>query len=173
MIANDDGSYDSMSEDEMEAIEHVAMHRQVNDEEDAQVYCDNDSSPALVVSKVLTLQHQQGDDQRCHIFHTKANINGSSVKVIMAEGFAITWQVKSYVATAIGQEEEPSPLQGSMAKRLRNNSSGAHRACFFQDRRLRGHHWVRRGSYVRVPSSSRKTLAIGSRHHPQRENKPL
>lgn len=52
MIANDDGTYDSMSEDEMKALEHVTMHRQVNEEEDAQVFCDNDSSPALVVSKV-------------------------------------------------------------------------------------------------------------------------
>ena len=53
MIINDDGSYDSMSDDEMEALEHVAMHRQVNDEEDNQVFCDNDSSPNLVVSKVI------------------------------------------------------------------------------------------------------------------------
>ena len=86
MIINDDGSYDSMSDDEMEALEHVAMHRQVNEEEDRQVFCDNDSSPNLVVSKVLTLQHQQDDDQRCHIFHTKAGINGRSVKVIIDGG---------------------------------------------------------------------------------------
>ena len=56
MILNDDGTYDSMSEGEMDALEQVAMHRQVNDEEE-QVFCDEDSSPALVVSKVLTLQH--------------------------------------------------------------------------------------------------------------------
>mgnify|MGYP005825391437 FL=1 len=30
MIFNDDGTYDSMSEEEMEALEHVAMHRRVN-----------------------------------------------------------------------------------------------------------------------------------------------
>jgi hypothetical protein len=86
MIANDDGTYDSMSEDEMEALEHVAMHRQVNKKEDAQVYCDNDSSPTLVVSKVLTIQQQQDKDQRFHIFHTKAGINGCSVKVIIDGG---------------------------------------------------------------------------------------
>ena len=63
MILNDDGTYDSMSEDEMEAIEQVAMHRHVNEDEDDQVFCDEDSSPALVVSKVLTLQHQQDEDQ--------------------------------------------------------------------------------------------------------------
>ena len=78
MILNDDGTYDSMSEGETEALEQVAMHRQVNDEEE-QVFCDEDSSPALVVSKVLTLQHHQEEDQRCHIFHTKAGINGRSV----------------------------------------------------------------------------------------------
>ena len=75
MILNDDNTYDSMSEGELDALEQVAMHRQVNDEEE-QVFCDEDSSPALVVSKVLTLQHHQEEDQRYHIFHTKAGING-------------------------------------------------------------------------------------------------
>ena len=58
MVFNDDGTYDSMSEGKMEALEQVAMHRQVNNEEE-QVFCDEDSSPALVVSKVLTFQHHQ------------------------------------------------------------------------------------------------------------------
>jgi len=86
MIANADGTYDSMSEEEMEALEHVAMHRQVNEDEDDQVFCDNDLIPALVVSKILTLQQQQDEDQRCHIFHTKAGIQGHSVKVIIDGG---------------------------------------------------------------------------------------
>ena len=58
----------------------------MNEDEDDQVFCDEDSSPALVVSKVLTLQHQQEEDQRCHIFHTKAGINGRSIKVIIDGG---------------------------------------------------------------------------------------
>src|SRR5215216_3200954 len=62
------------------------MHRQVNEDEDDQIFCDEDSSPALVVSKVLTLQHQQEEDKRCHIFHTKAGINGRAVKVIIDGG---------------------------------------------------------------------------------------
>ena len=62
------------------------MHHQVNEEDDAQVFCDNDSSTALVVPKVLTLQHHQEEDQCCHIFHTKADINGRSVKVIIDGG---------------------------------------------------------------------------------------
>ena len=85
MILNNDNTYDSMSEGEMDVLEQVAMHRQVNDEEE-HVFCDEDSSPALVVSKVLTLQHHQEEDQRCHIFHTKAGINGRSVKVITDGG---------------------------------------------------------------------------------------
>ena len=85
MILNDGGTYDSMSEGETEALEQVAMHWQVNDEEE-QVFCGEDSSPALVVSKVLTLQHHQEEEQRCHIFHTKADINGRSVKVIIDGG---------------------------------------------------------------------------------------
>ena len=67
------------SEEEMEALEHVAMQRRVNEDQDDQVFCDNDSSPSLVVSKDLVLQHHQEEDQRCHIFHTKAGINGRSV----------------------------------------------------------------------------------------------
>ena len=58
MILNDDGTYDSMSEEEMEALEQVSMHRRVNKDEHDQVFCDEDSSLSLVVSKVLTLQHQ-------------------------------------------------------------------------------------------------------------------
>ena len=58
MVFNDDGTYDSMSEGEMVALEQVAMHRQVNNEERVQ-YQEEDqslnSSPTLVVSKVLTL----------------------------------------------------------------------------------------------------------------------
>ena len=58
MILNDNDTYDTTSEGKMDALEQVAMHRQVNNEEE-QVFCDEDSSPTLVVSKVLTLQHQQ------------------------------------------------------------------------------------------------------------------
>ena len=88
---NANGTYDSMSEDEMEALEQVAMHRQVNEDEDNHIYCDNDSSPALVVSKVLTLQQHQDEDQRCHIFHTKAGIQGRSVKVIIDGGSCLNF----------------------------------------------------------------------------------
>ncbi len=63
MILNDDDTYDSMSEEEMEALELVAMHRRANEDEDDQVFCDEDSRSALVVSKVLTFQHQQAEDQ--------------------------------------------------------------------------------------------------------------
>ena len=45
MILNDDGTYDSMSEEEMEALEQVAMHWCMNKDEDDQVFCDEDSSP--------------------------------------------------------------------------------------------------------------------------------
>ena len=38
MILNDDGTYDSMSEEEMEALEQVAMYRRVNEDEDDQVF---------------------------------------------------------------------------------------------------------------------------------------
>ena len=37
MILNDDDTYESMSEEEMESLEQVAMHGQVNDDENDQV----------------------------------------------------------------------------------------------------------------------------------------
>lgn len=60
MIINEDGEYDSRTEGELKALDNVARHRQVNDDEDDQVFCDNDSGPALVVSMILTIQ--QDDD---------------------------------------------------------------------------------------------------------------
>ena len=96
MILNNDGTYDSMSEGEMEALEQVAMHRQVNEDEEEQVFCDEDSSPALVVSKVLTLQHQQTKiNDAISSTQRPASMDGPSRSSSM-EGVAITWQVKNY-----------------------------------------------------------------------------
>ena len=46
MILNDDGTYDSMCQEEMDALVQVAMHRRVNKDEDDQVFCDEDPSPS-------------------------------------------------------------------------------------------------------------------------------
>src|ERR1041385_1076738 len=72
---------------EMDALAQVSQHIQANDDdEDGHIYCDNVASPSLVVSKVLTLQQELDENQRCHIFHTKASIKGRSVKVIIDGG---------------------------------------------------------------------------------------
>ena len=113
MILNNDGTYDSMSEGEMDALEQVAMHRQVNDEEE-QVFCDEDSSPVIVLSKVLTLQHHQEEDQRRHIFHTKAGINGRSIKVIIDGGSCHNLASEELCSASITQDEAPTSLQSSM-----------------------------------------------------------
>jgi hypothetical protein len=63
MITNDAGTYESLSEEEMKALDHVAMHCQVNADEDAPVFCGNDPSSALIVFIVLTLKQQQDEDQ--------------------------------------------------------------------------------------------------------------
>jgi len=57
----------------------------VNEDEDAQVFCDNDPSPALVVSKILTLQQHQ-DKSNVATSSTPAGIQGRSVKVIIDGG---------------------------------------------------------------------------------------
>ena len=56
MIFNDDGTYDSMSEEEMEALEHVAMHRRMNEDEDDHVFVTTIRVPlSLSVSKPADL----------------------------------------------------------------------------------------------------------------------
>ena len=143
MIFNDDGTNDSMSEGEMEALENVAMHRQVNEDEDDQVFCDEDSSPALVVSKVLTLQHQQDEDQRCHIFHTKAGINGRSVKVIIDGGSCHNLASEELCSKLhLVKMKHPHPYKVQMAKRLPHYPSRAYGTSFLQDRSLRRHFGV-------------------------------
>lgn len=69
MIIDDGGEYDSRTEGELEALDNVAQHWQVNDDEVDQVFFDNDSGPTLVISKILTIQqpkmsylsHQRGN----------------------------------------------------------------------------------------------------------------
>ena len=96
MILNDDGTYDSMSEEEMEALEQVAMHRRMNEYEDDQVFCDEDSSPALIVSKVLTLEHQQEEEQDgTSSTQRLASMEGPSRSSSM-EVIVTTWQLKNY-----------------------------------------------------------------------------
>ena len=139
MILNDDRTYDSMSEEEMKALEQVAMHQLVNKDEDDQAFCDEDSSPALVVSKVLTVQHQQGEDQICHIFHTKANINGRSMKVIIDGGSChnlASEELCSKLQLVKMKHPTPASLQGPMAKRLRHYLSRAYGASLLQDRSI-------------------------------------
>ena len=77
MVLHDNGDCESMSEEEFEALAMVAIANQ--DEEQVTqeaLLCAHDNNPTLVVTKVLTTQHQSNDDQQCNIFDTKAEING-------------------------------------------------------------------------------------------------
>ena len=86
MVINWDEEYKSMSEGQLEALQRVAQHQQVNKAKDVHVFCENDSSPALLVSKILILEQQDDNDIRCHVFHTKAGTNGRTTKVIIDGG---------------------------------------------------------------------------------------
>jgi ribosomal protein L31 len=55
-------------------------------DEEEHVLCTHDTSPSLVVTKVLTTHYQDLEDQRCNIFQTKAGIHGKSIKVIIDGG---------------------------------------------------------------------------------------
>ena len=53
MIVNAEGERESMSEDEYYALHQVALNPlDVDNNEDAQIYCDGDDQPSLVVTRV-------------------------------------------------------------------------------------------------------------------------
>jgi hypothetical protein len=85
MITRDNGDIDYYSEGEYEAFVQavVAIDEDVIVDEEEHVLCTHDTSPSLVVTKVLTTQAQDMEYQRCNIFQTRAGINGKSIKVII------------------------------------------------------------------------------------------
>jgi hypothetical protein len=86
MFTDDNGNCESMSEDEYEALAHVALTHHMEKQEEEQLLCDHDASPSLVVTKVLTTHPHTIEDQWCNIFQTRAGIDGKSIKVIIDGG---------------------------------------------------------------------------------------
>ena len=86
MLTDENGDTHSMSEGEYEALQQVAITEQAATMDAQELLCDHDASPSLVVTKVLTAQPQQCEDQRCNLFQTRAGINGKSIKVIIDGG---------------------------------------------------------------------------------------
>ena len=86
---NDMGEYESMSEDEYNALNKVATMQSAQ-EESSEIYCDGDNNPSLVVARALTTNVQLEEDQRCNLFQTRAGINGKSIKVIIDGEVATT-----------------------------------------------------------------------------------
>lgn len=86
MVITEDGEYEFLSEDKLEALVKVArLQQEVGEQE--HVYCDVNPSPTLIVAKkALTLQLQDEPEQRCNLFQTKTRINGRSIKVIIGGG---------------------------------------------------------------------------------------
>ena len=85
MIVNDAGEYESMSEDEFNALNKVATPQE-GEAEGNEIYCDGDNNPSLVVTRALTTNVQVEENQRCNLFHTRARIKGKSIKVIIDGG---------------------------------------------------------------------------------------
>ena len=87
MVTHDNGDCEEMSEDEYEAMQMEALaHQDVEMHEQDHHVCEHDPSPSLVVSKVLTTQAFENEDQRCNLFQTRAGINGKSIKVVIDGG---------------------------------------------------------------------------------------
>jgi hypothetical protein len=76
MILMDNGEYEEMSEGEYEALKQVALQQQ-EESDHGEEYCEHDTSPSLVVTRVLTSNYQHEEDQRCTLFQTRARINKS------------------------------------------------------------------------------------------------
>jgi hypothetical protein len=88
MITRDNGTVDYYSEGEYEAFVQAVVAIEEDDigDEEEHVLCTHDTSPSLIVTKVLTTQTQDLEDQRCNIFQTRAGIHGKSIKVIIDGG---------------------------------------------------------------------------------------
>jgi hypothetical protein len=88
MITKDNGTVDYYSEGEYEAFIQavVAIHADDMGDKEEHVLCTHETSPSLVVTKVVTTHSQDLEDQRCNIFQTKADIHGKSIKVIIDGG---------------------------------------------------------------------------------------
>ncbi|KAK1695116.1 hypothetical protein QYE76_011813 [Lolium multiflorum] len=89
MITMENGDIETLSEGEYEALVQAAVANEEDyDEESGEdpLLCVHDTSPSLVVTRVLTTQPQAIEDQQCNIFQTRAGIGGKSIKVIIDGG---------------------------------------------------------------------------------------
>ena len=75
-----------MSEVEFDARVKEEMTRQHVEDDQELLMCEHDASSSLVVTRILTTQAQEHEDQRSNIFQTRAGINGKSIKVIIDGG---------------------------------------------------------------------------------------
>ena len=86
MFIHDNGDEEYLSEEEFDARVKEAMARQHLEEDQELLVCEHDASPSLVVTRVLTTQVNENEDQRSNIFQTRAGINGKSIKVVIDGG---------------------------------------------------------------------------------------
>ncbi|KAK1681375.1 hypothetical protein QYE76_042223 [Lolium multiflorum] len=89
MITMENGDIKTLSEGEYEALVQAAVANEEDYDEDCgedPLLCVHDTSPSLVVTRVLTTQPQAIEDQRCNIFQTRAGIGGKSIKAIIDGG---------------------------------------------------------------------------------------
>ena len=70
--------------DTFETYQVAMLHHE--DEEQNTQYFDGDTLSSLVVTRVLTINMHEDEDQRCNLFQTRAGIMGKSIKVIIDGG---------------------------------------------------------------------------------------
>ena len=70
MFIHDNGDEEYLSEDEFDARVKEAMARQRVEDDQELLMCEHDASPSLVVTRILTTQAQEHEDQHSNIFQT-------------------------------------------------------------------------------------------------------
>ena len=86
MLTDENGDTISLSEDEYEALANGTISQSVQNQQQDTLLCDHDKNPALIVTRVLTINSSIDEDQRTNLFHTRAAIHGKSIRVIIDGG---------------------------------------------------------------------------------------
>ena len=85
IIVNDQGEYESASEEEQEAMDGGQLKDDTNNE--GHTSCEFEGGAALVVTQILSVQMKEAENgQRHNLFQTRAKVEGKVCKVIIDGG---------------------------------------------------------------------------------------
>ena len=68
MLTDENGDTISLSEDEYEALANGTISQSVQNQQQDTLLCDHGKNPALIVTRVLTINSNVDEDQRTNLF---------------------------------------------------------------------------------------------------------